>query len=422
MVPRSFVCAVSPLGGRDIETQRKMYMTRLTRAILLATCALSLTAYADAKPHKPIIRGISTLAVYGDAPYGTSPTDTAELQATPAFIASINSDPDVSLVMQAGDIHSGKQYCTAKYDHTIRGLWNTYQDPLIYTPGDNEWTDCHKTGEGGGSYNAGTGEIDYMRDAKGRLIDYAGGNPVANLDLVRSVFFNHPGRAIGGVKAVITQSQAFDPKYPSDAQFVENVMFKQSSTIVVALNQPGGSNDDNDIWYGAPSMSADQSQEIADRDAANLHWLDAAFDKATAERAKAVVIMLQADMWDVGDSASHQTNFEPLIAEIAARTAAFGKPVLLINGDSHTYRSDNPLQQGSICFIEPASGQTAVPCTDDGWTHHPNYNVPNFHRIVVHGSTFPLEWMKLTFDPSQNAGWTTDGAYGPFAWTRQIQN
>jgi hypothetical protein len=48
--------------------------------------------------------------------------------------------------------------------------------------------------------------------------------------------------------------------------------------------------------------------------------------------------------------------------------------------------------------------------------------VPNFHRIVVHGSTFPLEWMKLTIDPSQNAGWTTDGAYGPFAWTRQIQN
>ena len=114
MVPRSFVCAVSPLGERDVETKGKNNMTRLTRAILLATCALSLTAFADAKPHKPIIRGISTVAVYGDAPYGTSPTDTAELQATPAFIASINADPDVSLVMHAGDIHSGKQYCTAK--------------------------------------------------------------------------------------------------------------------------------------------------------------------------------------------------------------------------------------------------------------------------------------------------------------------
>ncbi|HVU20339.1 MAG TPA: hypothetical protein VHE09_06370 [Rhizomicrobium sp.] len=398
-------------------------MTRLTRAMLLATCAFSMMTIADAKPQGEIIRGVSTVAVYGDAPYGTSPTDTAELEATPAFIASINSDPDVSLVMHAGDIHSGKQYCTAKYDHTIRRLWNTFADPMIYTPGDNEWTDCHKTGEGGGSYNSGTGQIDYMKDAKGRLIDYAGGNPVANLGLVRSIFFNRPGRAIGGKKVVMTQAQSFDPRFPSDAEYVENVMFKQSSTLFVALNVPGGSNNDNDIWYGAPTMSDEQSQEIANREAADIHWLDAAFDKATAEHAKAVVIMLQADMWDLdGKDVSHLSEYEPLIAEMAARTAAFGKPVLLINGDSHTYRSDNPLKQGQPCVIDPGSGETAVPCSDDDWDQHPNYDVSNFHRIVVHGSTFPLEWLKMTIDPSQHANGGTDGAYGPFTWARQIQS
>src|SRR5262249_10175897 len=156
------------------------------------------------------------------------------------------------------------------------------------------------------------------------------------------------------------------------------------------VNQPGGSNNDNDIWYGAPAMSQEQSNEIATRTAAGLHWIDAAFDKATAENEKAVFIMLQADMWDVGDKATHQTQFEPMLAEIAARAAAFGKPVLMINGDSHIYRSDNPLVQGAPCVTDPGSGETAVPCTADGWEHHPNYNVPNFHRIVVHGSTFPL--------------------------------
>ena len=106
-------------------------MTRLKRALLLATCSLLASSLAIAASHKhaikhaPVITGVSTVAVYGDAPYGTSPGDTAELQATPAFIASINADPDVSLVMHAGDIHSGKQYCTTKYDHTIRALWNT---------------------------------------------------------------------------------------------------------------------------------------------------------------------------------------------------------------------------------------------------------------------------------------------------------
>jgi hypothetical protein len=403
-------------------------MTKLKRALLLATCSLLTSSLAIAATHKhairhaPVITGVSTVAVYGDAPYGTSPGDTAELQATPAFIASINADPDVSLVMHAGDIHSGKQYCTVKYDHTIRALWNTYVDPMVYTPGDNEWTDCHKVSEGGGTYNSGTGQIDYQKDAKGRLIDYAGGNPVVNLDLIRSLFFNFPGHTIGGKRAVTTQSQAFDPKYPSDAEYVENVTFRQSSIRFVTVNLPGGSNNDNDIWYGTPSMSQEQSTEIATRTAADLHWLDAAFDKAVAEKSKAVVIMLQADMWDTTDSATHQTQFEPMIAEIATRTAAFGKPVLLINGDSHIYRSDNPLQQGAPCFVEPASGQAAVPCTNDAWNQHPSYNVANFHRIVVHGSTFPLEWLKMTLDPSQNVGWTTDGAYGPFAWARQTQN
>ena len=36
-----------------------------------------------------------TVAVYGDSPYGTTPTDDAELQASPAFIRSIKlSAPD----------------------------------------------------------------------------------------------------------------------------------------------------------------------------------------------------------------------------------------------------------------------------------------------------------------------------------------
>ena len=58
----------------------------------------------------------STLAVYGDSPYGTTPTDNAQFLATPAFIDSINADSKVGLVLHVGDIHSGKQYCTQAYD------------------------------------------------------------------------------------------------------------------------------------------------------------------------------------------------------------------------------------------------------------------------------------------------------------------
>jgi len=51
---------------------------------------------------------------------------------------------------------------------------------------------------------------------------------------------------------------------------------------------------------------------------------------------------------------------------------------------------------------------------------HAGYNVPNFHRVVVHGSSAPMEWLKLTVDPSVNVA-ATDTAFGPFSWERITQ-
>jgi hypothetical protein len=372
--------------------------------------------------------GVDNIAVYGDAPYGTTPTDNAEFLATPTFIDSINADASVSLVLHVGDIHSGKQFCTLDYDQSIYDLWTAFQRPLVYTPGDNEWTDCHKSGEGGGSYDAGTGQIVFKTDAAGNLIDYAGGNPLANLQLVRSIFFSDPGFTLGRRSLVLSQAYAFDRSHPSDAQFVENVLWIQSRVLFVTINVPGGSNNDQDIWYGAPTMTPAQAQEMPQRTGADIRWLDTAFALARLLRVEAVVIGTQADMWDLdktaagapGQAAPHLTGYEDIIREIAQKSAAFGKPVLLFNGDSHVYRSDNPLMQGAACVTEPASGQPAVPCSNDDWLQHPFYNVPNFHRVVVHGSTFPLEWLKLTVDPRAAAPAGTD-AIGPFSWQRIIQ-
>src|ERR1035437_6829058 len=93
-----------------------------------------------------------TVAVIGDMPYGAKSTDTSEFDAHPAFIEAINKDKDVSMVLHAGDIHSGSEYCTLAYDAAIFNQWTAYKVPLVYTPGDNEWADCNKKKEGGGTY------------------------------------------------------------------------------------------------------------------------------------------------------------------------------------------------------------------------------------------------------------------------------
>jgi len=344
-----------------------------------------------------------TLAVYGDAPYGTTPTDTAEFEATPAFIASINGDPKVDLVVHVGDIHSGKQYCTEAYDRAVFALWTAFKDPLVYTPGDNEWSDCHKLAEGGGAYNKTSHQIDYVRDAGDNPVDYASGDPIANLSLVRSIFYPNPGVTLGGrKKEVFSQAQFFDASnHPADGKFVENVLWVQSKTLFVTVDLPGGSNNDQDIWYGAPTMSPAQASEVVERTGADLRWLDTAFALAQNDpEIQAVVIVAQADMWDPEKGPAHQAGYEPFVQNIAQHASAFGKPVLMLNGDSHVYRSDNPLSAG-----DPLNYM------------HPGYDVPNFHRIVVHGSTFPLEWMRLTVDPRVNAPQGSE-SFGPFSWQR----
>src|SRR5581483_6130027 len=335
-----------------------------------------------------------TLAVYGDAPYwDTSPAAAllpkiAEFNATPAFIGTVNADPSIQAVIHVGDIHSGNEACTQHYDQEVFNLWKAFNQPLVYTPGDNEWSDCTKTKELNGTDVFGSGP------------DF-NGDPLRHLNLVRSIFFANPGWTLGQhPMQVISQKDAFDPAYPADAQFVENVMWEQSKTVFVTVNIPGGSNNDTDTWNGPAKNQPAEDAERAARTAADVRWLNAAFATAEADNAHSVVIVGQADMWDTSDLPSHQTNYEPIIKAFADDATAYGNPVLYLNGDSHVYRSDDPLEQGSSCYTE--SGV----CPDDAWNQHPFYDVPNFHRIVVHGSSFPLEWLKLSIDP--RAAWENE--------------
>jgi len=378
-------------------------MRTLLFALLLTGLVVTTTALAgNGSPINTGSANVLTVAVYGDAPYGTSPTDTAQFEASPAFIDSINGDPKVDLVLQVGDIHSGSQYCTAAYDSDVFDLWTRFKDPLVYTPGDNEWSDCHKVKEGGGAFNKTTHQIDYVLDGSGNPVDYAKGNPVANLELVRSIFFAEPGVSLGGrKKQLLSQATSGDPAFPSDAKYVENVIWEQSKVLFVVINLPGGSNNDQDVWYGAPTETTEQTTERTERTGADLRWLDQAFATAQDTGAAAVVIQAQADMWDPEKGAAHQAGYEPFVQSVASHALAFGKPVLMLNGDSHVYLSDNPLTPANPI--------------------HPGYNVPNFHRIVVHGSTSPLEWLKLTVDPRANAP-AGDTAIGPFSWERIIPN
>jgi hypothetical protein len=58
-------------------------------------------------------------------------------------------------------------------------------------------------------------------------------------------------------------------------------------------------------------------------------------------------------MWDPEALASDELyNYTPFVQKLADLTVDFGRPVLLLNGDSHFYGSDKPLAH--LCHLHPA--------------------------------------------------------------------
>lgn len=120
-----------------------------------------------------------TLGVIGDIPYGAQ-----KIADLPRLIDLMNADPKVDLAVHLGDIKAGSSSpCTDEYFAVVRGMFDRFEGPLVYTPGYNEWTDCHAASKNNGLYT-----------------------PTERLQAVRALFYPVPGQALGGrKKQVLTQ-------------------------------------------------------------------------------------------------------------------------------------------------------------------------------------------------------------------------
>src|SRR5206468_12835885 len=74
------------------------FMTRLVAmmtVLLVAAASAAAVSAGNGTPINPGSENALTLAVYGDSPYGTAVGDQTQVNATPAFIETINADPKV---------------------------------------------------------------------------------------------------------------------------------------------------------------------------------------------------------------------------------------------------------------------------------------------------------------------------------------
>ena len=315
-------------------------------AVLAIAAAAATVPAAAAQPQKNAF----TFGVIGDVPYGT-----AQVAQFPEMVTELNRQDDLKFIAHLGDIKAGSAQCTDDYFANIKAQFDRFETPLVYTPGDNEWVDCHRANNG--SYN-----------------------PLERLDALRSLFFATPGKTLGTTMPVKSQAALGLP---------ENVSFAQNRLAFTAVNVQG-SNNSLAPWTGNSAPTVEQMEEVAVRTAADVAQIRQTFADAERTNARAVVVLTQADMfdpWQLANGAERNpeqvSGFTPIVEALADGAASFEGPVYLFNGDSHAFNDDSPLAAGS-----PWLGIYGVDARE------------NLKRVTVEGAATSNEWLRVTVAPN----------------------
>jgi len=239
----------------------------------------------------------------GDMPYSI-PDDYPRYER---LIATINqANPSFSIFI--GDTKSGSTPCSDEYNQKVKGYFNQFKSPLIYSVGDNEWTDCHRPLAG--SYD-----------------------PIERLDALRSTFFS-TSKSFGKRQLNLTRQSDVDPKHQ---KFVENAYWVKNHFLFVSVHIPGSNN----------NFERDEQAkaEYYERNQANLDWIQNSFALAQKMNYLGIIFCYQADMFYTPTQAvSPDSGYRDTLLELSKSAQLFKKPVLLIHGDSHRLILDQPLK------------------------------------------------------------------------------
>lgn len=319
-------------------------MKFLVRSLVLAS---SLSACATFQTANQTTFEIGLL---GDFPYSQE-----EVDQIPALMEDINRH-ELAFVVQNGDFQADPRSprqgtiptCTdAALELRVR-LFGVSRHPFIITPGDNDWTDCHH--------------------AKPSI------DPLGRLSRLREVLYKD-NRSLGQRRMALIQ-QSEDQRF---ARFTENTRWNIGEIAFGAIHIVGSNNN----LGRTPEMDA----EYRERNTASLAWLKQIFQSAKQEKRKALMIVIQAnprfeDLWPKNfygrlrttPPGKEPSGFADFLLALEQETVDFGRPVVLVHGDTHYFRIDKPM-------FGTKSGRAI-----ENFTRIENFSTPDVH------------WLKVTID------------------------
>ena len=210
----------------------------------------------------------------------------SQLQATllDGMIDRMNAEP-LAFVVHVGDITSGTGPCGDEWLEARKKQFARFGHPFVLLPGDNEWTDCRRTGF----------------------------DPMERLAKWRSLF-------CFSVKGISLERQK--------GKYCEHVRWEHDNVVFVGLNVPGSNNN-----------LPDDAMEHGERMQAVFRWLDAA--EALARERDGLVVLMQANPFQTRRIGAD--GYVALRERLKQLGEAMPGKVLLVHGDTHRFRDDEPL-------------------------------------------------------------------------------
>lgn len=302
-------------------------MSLMKRRLLLSLfLAAGLAVSVSAQP--------VSFGLLGDTPYSRF-----EREQPPDMLAEMGRE-SLAFAVHDGDIKNGSSVCSDEVLRDILGVFQAAPLPLVYVPGDNEWTDCHRGNNGG--YD-----------------------PLERLGKLRDWFF--AGDSALGQRRLVLTRQSSDPKF---AAYRENVRWEAGGALFVGLNLPGSDNN-----YHGTARSGGPVAEFTERGAANRAWLAQAFALARGKKLAGVLIVIQANPeFEAASAGQPKPGYRDFINQLREETQGFAGQVVLVHGDSHSQQINQPLLD--------AAGKELV---------------ANFTRVETFGYPF-MGWVKGSVD------------------------
>jgi len=298
----------------------------MTKGLALLRCTLALALFlacGSLRAEEPF-----TFMVHGCMPYDFPDDHQRYLN----LIDTVN-EAGPAFTVHLGDTKSGSSPCTDEKFGEIHDYFMRFEGPLIYSIGDNEWTDCHREK---------CGEFD----------------PIERLARIREVFF--PTDASLGQSPLLLKTQRGDTRHSA---YVEHGLWSQGGVVFATLHVVGSN---NNLRPEDPAAVA----EYEARDLAVRAWLIAAFTEARREDHRAVALFIQANPF-ANNGEARSDGFENFIEILRQETLRFGKPVVLFHADSHYFRIDKPLRY-------PKSKQSI-----ENFTRVESFGAENMHLVEI---------------------------------------